>query len=136
VKAENAFETMRDEIVQGLVPRVAKSGRGRGVSTRDMAWETRNGNRYYYRSVRDGDRVRKEYVGTGPLALLAAEADEARRLRRQRKRERERAELERLREADAVVERLCEDAETLARAVLMASGYTNHKGEWRMRRGR
>ena len=101
-----------------------------------MAWETRNGNRYYYRSVRDGEKVRKEYVGTGPLALLAAEADETRRLLRQRQREQELEELERLREADALAERLFEDVEALARAVLVASGYRNHKGEWRLRRGR
>jgi hypothetical protein len=101
-----------------------------------MAWETRNGNRYYYRSVRDGEKVRKEYVGTGPLALLAAETDEARRILRELQREQELEELERLREADALVERLFEDVETLIRAVLVAAGYRNHKGEWRMRRGR
>ena len=27
---------------------------------------------YYYRSIRDGDRVRRVYLGNGPTALLAA----------------------------------------------------------------
>jgi hypothetical protein len=36
-----------------------------------MPWKTRKGSRYYYRSTRDGDRVRTEYVGSGPAAELA-----------------------------------------------------------------
>jgi hypothetical protein len=36
-----------------------------------MALEKRNGNLYYYRSVRDGEPVRKVYVGSGELARIA-----------------------------------------------------------------
>jgi hypothetical protein len=42
-----------------------------------MAWEARGGRSYYYyyRSIRDGERVRKEYVGTGEPAEAIAHAD-------------------------------------------------------------
>ena len=100
-----------------------------------MAWETRNGNRYYYRSVRGGEKVRKEYVGTGPLALLAAKADEEALTAHRERRERERAELERLEALAAPVRELDEKAEVLARACLVAAGYRRRKGQWRMARG-
>ena len=40
-----------------------------------LALEKRNGRLYYYRHVRDGDRVRKVYVGSGELARIAYEQD-------------------------------------------------------------
>jgi hypothetical protein len=99
-----------------------------------MAWEKRNGSLYYYRTVRDGEKVRKEYVGSGPYAELSARLDDV--LREQR-------HLERLggREKVARVEALAEPlrgvdeaAEVLARAHLVAAGYRRRKGEWRLRR--
>ena len=38
-----------------------------------MGWEERHGHQYYYRSVREGKRVRKEYVGGEALCQLAAQ---------------------------------------------------------------
>ena len=35
-----------------------------------MAWETRNGRQYLYRSIREGETVRKEYLGRGRRARL------------------------------------------------------------------
>lgn len=37
-----------------------------------MALERRNGNVYFYSSHRVGKRVRKEFVASGPAAVLAA----------------------------------------------------------------
>lgn len=100
-----------------------------------VAWETRErGGSYYTRSGRENGRVVREYVGTGEVAELLAQADEAVRLERERKRAEERAELERLRELAAPVLELSELAEILARAHIVAGGYRNHKGEWRRKR--
>jgi hypothetical protein len=100
-----------------------------------MAWETRErGGRYYYRSVREGDRVRKEYVGTGEIAEAIAHTDERIRRHRQEQRARWRTELERMEELAGPVLELSEMAEVLARAALVAGGYRMHKGAWRMRR--
>jgi len=40
-----------------------------------MGWEERGNGIYYYRKIRDGDTVRSEYVGNGPLARIASELD-------------------------------------------------------------
>jgi hypothetical protein len=100
-----------------------------------MAWERRGGQAYYYRSVRDGGRVKKEYLGAGEFAEALARSDEAIRRARQMERERGRAEAERLRELAAPVLRLDEAADELLRAEeLVAAGFHRHKGVWR--RGR
>ena len=49
-----------------------------------MGWEKRDrGGFYYTRSKKIGNQVVREYVGTGPLATLAAEMDALNRQRRQ-----------------------------------------------------
>ena len=40
-----------------------------------MPWETRGKRKYFYRSVRDGTKVKRVYYGVGPLANLAAACD-------------------------------------------------------------
>ena len=102
-----------------------------------MGWESRGrGGRYYYRSVRAGEEVRKEYVGAGEIAEAVARSDEAIRRARQLERARRAAEVERLEGLAAPARELDETAESLIRAHLLAAGWHRHKGEWRMRRGR
>ena len=40
-----------------------------------MALEKRGGNLYYYRSIRDGDKVRKVYVGAGEHSVCVVEGE-------------------------------------------------------------
>jgi hypothetical protein len=101
-----------------------------------VALEKRDGNLYYYRSVRDGEKVRKVYVGAGDLARIASESDTLRRTGREAQKEREKAELERLDTLAAPVLELSEAAEILAHAHLVAGGYRRYQGHWRLRRDR
>jgi hypothetical protein len=101
-----------------------------------VAWEKRErGGRYYTRSRREGDRVVREYVGSGPLAELAAEDDRTKRELEEAQREREKEELERMEALAAPIFELSEAAEILAHAHLIAAGYRRHKGEYRRARG-
>jgi hypothetical protein len=101
-------------------------------------WERRQrGGPYYTRSRKVAGRVVREYVGTGPLAELAAEIDAEGRLQRERQRQLWREERERIGTLENPVEDLCDASEILAQATLVAAGYRRHKrGEWRKRRER
>ena len=99
-----------------------------------MALERRDGRAYYYRSAREGEKVRKEYVGAGEVAESSARTDEAIRRHREEERRREEEELARLEALAAPVLELSEAAEVLARAHLVSSGCHRHKGEWRRAR--
>ena len=98
-----------------------------------VAWEARGGGRYYYKVSRDDGRVRRLYLGNGPVAELAARDAELRRAER-RARARSQARLE---AAEAASQELAELADLLARAALVAAGYHRHdRGAWRRRRER
>jgi hypothetical protein len=104
------------------------------VTVCSMALEKRDGNLYYYRHVRDGLRVRKVYVGSGELALLAHEDDLIRRAAEKHKRKEEREEREKLEALASSVDELSDVAEILARASLVAGGYRRYQGHWRLKR--
>ena len=103
-----------------------------------MGWESRErGGLYYTRSRKENGRVVREYVGGGVLGELAASLDTDRRCRRQEEEASRRAERERLDALLAPLEELCEAAELVARAALIAAGYHRHnRGEWRKQRER
>lgn len=103
-----------------------------------MAWETRNGNRYYYRKRREGGRVVSQYVGAGELAAALAYLEDASSKQRRALAQREAALFETERQRWRGVETLAHELEdavrTLVREALTAAGYHQHKGQWRKRR--
>jgi hypothetical protein len=100
-----------------------------------MALEKRDGNLYYYRSVRDSEgRPKKVYVGAGEFARIASEQDTMHRTEQESERERQRAEVERLEALAAPLVEIDKAAEVLVQVSLVASGYHQHKGEWRRER--
>jgi hypothetical protein len=96
-----------------------------------MAWEERRGRSYYYRSVREGQRVRKEYVGGGTLGQLLSLHDELERCLRKEEETSWKEEQERLKRSAGFVRELEEAAQILTRAQLLVSGFHKRKGEWR-----
>lgn len=97
-----------------------------------MAWDRRG---YYYQSRKVAGRVQREYFGRGPLADLTAEMDYVQRLRRKAEREAREAERARADCLDDLMQEVNEVTDLVAEAVLVASGYHQHKrGEWRRRR--
>jgi|ERR1700730_17124162 hypothetical protein len=99
-----------------------------------MAWEQRKNARYYYRSRRVGDSVRRDYMGRGQEATLSAELD-------LRRREQSQVDLtswadfvSRLGKADRLLEDLTRDCRLLVSAVMLSAGYHCWNGEWRRRR--
>jgi hypothetical protein len=99
-------------------------------------WERRErGDLYYTRSRKEDSKVVREYVGGGVLGEIAALEDEYERRRRQEKAALWKEERQRLDDLTAPVEELCEAAEVLAHAALVAAGFRRHnRGEWRKRR--
>ena len=100
-----------------------------------MAWEERNGTRYYYRKHRTpGGTVKSQYVGRGPVAKMIAAADRREREAREAERRRlEKMKEKLLRQRDRVRE-VQEAIRAVERAALLLNGYHTHKGQWRKRR--
>ena len=96
-----------------------------------MGWEERNGNTYYYRKCREGDRVVSEYVGRGELAAMIARWEYQNRLQQNEERVEERRNLEALEEQRKQVYRVLDQIQDLTHATLLVNGYHTHKGQWR-----
>ena len=101
-----------------------------------MGWEKRDrGGLYYTRSRKVGGRVVREYVGSGILGHLAGLQDAQERRRREQEAALWNEERGKLQALVAPVEQLCEAAEILYRAALLAAGYRRHqRGQWRRKR--
>src|SRR5262249_50655522 len=109
-----------------------ETGQRQGGST-DVAWDRG----YYYRVRKVNGRVRREYVGRGPVAEAVAALDAADRERREDHRRQGREDRARSDELAAKVAALDELADLLAAAALAAAGFhRHHRGEWRRRRVR
>ncbi len=100
-----------------------------------MGWEKRGNATYYYTAERVGGRVVKMYVGTGRVAVLAAQLDALTRVERDEAAEAERRERDALAALDAALAPLHELADAATAAALVAAGFHRPKrAKWRKRR--
>ena len=100
-----------------------------------MAWETRNGRRYYYQSVRIDGRATKRYLGTDQAAKAAAADVAQRQADRHAAAERVRTEQDQAATVDQPLADLCHLTDLLLTAALSNAGYHRHdRGPWRKRR--
>lgn len=99
-----------------------------------MTWENRKGQKYYYRRRRVEGRVVAEYFGQGPIAEMAAMADEM---------ERDQAGLQaerwkQLRESDKALDQEVraglDQLQQLTAVLLEEEGFHQPKGTWRRKR--
>ena len=102
-----------------------------------MAWERRGtAGPFYYRSVRRGGRVVKQYFGKGSTAQQAAQEDEQRRAAREQERRAIVAEMAQDQSIRLMTNDFEEETKLLTEASMLAAGYrrTNY-GPWRKQRG-
>jgi hypothetical protein len=99
-----------------------------------MGWEKRQrgaGTGYYYRSVRVGASVRKDYYGRGQAGHEAAAELEVRKQGRREARQIIEGERNGTEEADRLAAELREWADTLLRTWLILTGHHKRRGQWR-----
>jgi hypothetical protein len=100
-----------------------------------MGWKQINGRSYFYRLVREGDRVRSEYVGAGETASLVALLVASERTEREVERQAWKTERGQADSEDRELAEWCDRIEALASTVMVAAGYHRHdRGEWRRKR--
>jgi hypothetical protein len=103
-----------------------------------VAWERRGAGFYFYRSVRDGGQVRKEYGGAGVFGELAASMAEDERLEREARHQEAEEQIANALAACPPEDQLSAYSEQVDRVVSEAftsAGFRRHKrGEWRKRR--
>jgi hypothetical protein len=96
-----------------------------------MAWEERNGRRYYYRKRRKGKHVISDYMGAG----LAGEIAEIFDIEDREETEYKRAEFRKQKASAEEIDRQAREAEKYTRAItqacLLLAGYHVHKRQWR-----
>jgi len=100
-----------------------------------MAWhENGSSGPYYYRSIRQGDRVIRTYIGRGQQAEQMAREVDQRRQQRQAQHQALVQEQARVAKADNLVRELHKLVKLLVQATLVDGGYHQHRGQWRRRR--
>jgi hypothetical protein len=101
-----------------------------------MGVESRRSNLYYYRKRREGSRVVSEYVGGGHIGALSATLDAAERAEAKTLAARERGGREADEALDGLLDAIGAALKEAAACELVAAGCHNHKGEWRVIRGK
>ena len=96
-----------------------------------MAWRQYGSKKYYYRQKKVGGEVVSQYVGGGPFAELAAQLDEAERIRAKAKRELFRREVAKHQALDDELGKIDEVMRALVDGVMLATGHYTHKRQWK-----
>jgi hypothetical protein len=97
-----------------------------------MAWQQVGCKRYYYRNQCVAGRSVRRYVGTGPVAELAAAADELRKLKRVIAAREQKAEQARWQAALGPSQDLCSGTGLLVKATFYCADYYLHaRSSWR-----
>lgn len=99
-----------------------------------MAWESRQGRRYYYRKTRAGKRVHSSYVGSGETAELIAKIEEMEREQAEQERQAQRRQAAKEQATDEQIAALIKLADEHIRALMIVTGYHQHKRQWRKQR--
>ncbi len=99
-----------------------------------MGWELRNGKRYYYRKIRQGQRVVSEYIGASEFAELWLELDAFDRVEKTLSRIAWKNEKDEVKKLNKDISQLAKIISGMARASLLTSNYHSHKGQWRQNR--
>ena len=97
-----------------------------------MAWQQYGERRYYYRSIRHGDQVRKDYFGAGKGAQLASSIDALSQAEIKAERETARHERQIFGEAVSIMNRLNAWSDLLFAAAFLAAGFHRpRRHSWR-----
>ncbi len=99
-----------------------------------MAWEQRNGQRYYYRKKRKDGRVLSQYIGAGEIADLFSLIDRDEHLERRWNQIKWKMKKDDAEKLDKDQKSLCNLTRQILRACLLVKGYHPHKGQWRKKR--
>lgn len=96
-----------------------------------MGWESRGGNRFFYRSLRRNGRVVRRYLGRGPHAELAARMLDDARFKRVEARNAVKADRLAFEPLERLMGELEEACRRLSEIALSASGYRRVNFAWR-----
>jgi hypothetical protein len=99
-----------------------------------MGWKRIGNGLYFYRSRREGGRVRSEYFGTAESGLLMAQIITAYRQDRLLEKAVERDDREEFEQAEKAFVDWFDAIEHLATGAMVAAGFHKHRGQWRRRR--
>jgi hypothetical protein len=113
---------------------VGAACRRRREGLKPMAWEERDGRRYYYRKVWKDGRCFSVYEGGGLAGQMSAERAEAERAQARRVTLSARAELAAFDKLDALIDAEWLTVKAAADAALEAAGYRRHERQWRLKR--
>jgi hypothetical protein len=99
-----------------------------------MGWKTINGRRYFYKSERQGGRVKTTYFGAGESGLLISRMEAIDREEKEETRKQPQAEREEFDAEEKAVAEWFERVQDAANTAMVAAGFHKHKGQWRRKR--